>query len=153
MGNVHVNKASRLYRYAARTWMIELVEKLNGLRFCQAKMGTGSNILSSRASLLPVNLQDTRRLEDWVGKGSGAVNRGGRTAKASQPANGGGGSAPRTAPRRPGGSAACSADHRPCARIRTSRQTCAPGSSRWVHLASATCATQCCQTIVHRPGS
>ena len=35
----------------------------------------------------------TRRLEDWVGKSSGAVNRGGRLAKASQPADGEGGAA------------------------------------------------------------
>ena len=35
----------------------------------------------------------TRRLEDWVGKSSGAMNRGGRPTKASQPAEGEGGAA------------------------------------------------------------
>ena len=35
----------------------------------------------------------TLRLEEWVGKSSGAVNRGGRLAKASQPADGEGGAA------------------------------------------------------------
>ena len=35
----------------------------------------------------------TRRLEDWVGKSSGAVNKGGRPTKASKPAWGEGGAA------------------------------------------------------------
>ena len=51
----------------------------------------------------------TRRLEDWVGNSSGALSRGGRPTKASQPAEGEGGAAaadsaaarPRSRPRRP----------------------------------------------------
>ena len=88
--------------------------------------------------------------EDWVGKRSGAVNMGGRRQRhpsgPSLPAEVGA-PPPRTAPWR--GHAAGRAGHRPCPRTRTSRQTCAPGSSRWAHLASATCAAQSCRRIGH----
>ena len=58
-GYVHVNKASRLYESAVRTWILDdrISGKIEWTLVCQANMGTGSNTRSSRESLLPVNLQ------------------------------------------------------------------------------------------------
>ena len=84
-----------------------------------------------------------RRLQDWMGKSSGAVNKGGRHP--SLPT--GVGEPPRTAPRR--GREAGHAVLRPFPRTQMSRQTapCAPGSSRWTYLASTACAAQSCRRI------
>ena len=124
--------------------MIESVKKLHRRLFC--KNGTGSNIRSSRAPLLPWNLQAVMAAPDASRTGWGTVNRGGRPAKASQPADSGGTPQPDSAAARPGPGGRPHS-HSPCPRTRTSRQKCAPGSSRWVHLASATFAAQSCRRI------
>ena len=56
--------------------MIESVEKLNGRQFCPAKVGTGSNIRSSRAFLLPVNLQPVMAAPTPRGLGGQQLGRG-----------------------------------------------------------------------------
>ena len=79
----------------------------------------------------------TRRLEDWVDKSSGAVNRGGRrwTPGKGIPAcrrrRGGGGHRPAAAADSAAARRAAGCEgHSPCPRTRTSRQTCAPGRAR-----------------------
>ena len=93
--------------------MIESVEKLNGRRWMPVLPGKNGDWRQHPLikSIFAACYGCTRSLEDsdWVGNSSGAVNRGGRPAKASQPAEGEGGAAaadstaakPRGRPRRP----------------------------------------------------
>ena len=75
--------------------MIESVEKLNGRRWMPVLPGKNGDWRQHPLikSIFAACDGGTRSLEDsdWVGNSSGAVNRGGRPAKASQPAEGEGG--------------------------------------------------------------
>ena len=149
-GYLHVDKDSRLYETTVGLGysMNESLEKLNGRRSCGLLPGRHGDWRQQPLikSIFAACDDGTRRLEDWVGKSSGAVNRGGRPAKASQR----GAPPPRTAPRR--GRAVGRSGHRPCPRTRAPgprRQPSAPGSSRCTHSANM------CRTIFsnNRPDS
>ena len=96
-GYVHVSKTSRLYESAVRTWILD--DRINGeiewTPDLPGKNGdwnlSGSNIRSSRASLLPVMAAPDASRTGWAT--ALWVNRGGRSAKASQAADGEGSAA------------------------------------------------------------
>ena len=151
-GYLHVDKDSRLYETTVGLGysMNESLEKLNGRRSCGLLPGRHGDWRQQPLikSIFAACDDGTRRLEDWVGKSSGAVNRGGRPAKASQPAEEEGAPPPRTAQRR--SRAAGRAGPRLCPVTRPRRQPSAQGFSRWTYLASATCAAQSCRQIGRR---
>ena len=88
----------------------------------------------------------TRRLEDWVGKGSGVISRGGRPAKASEPADGGWGAAAEDSAAartrgRPRGPAPVSEDSDEKADVRAMRAM--------LIKTGASCLRKMCRTIGH----
>ena len=121
-------------------FMIGSVEKLNGHQSCPAKIGTAGNIHSSRATFLPVMVAPDASRTGWARALALLIRV---YAQQRHP------SLPREVVGRGAASAdADSAGHSLCPRTRISRQKCvpcAPGSSRWLHLASATCAAQSCK--------
>ena len=86
-----------MYEAAVQTWIFHdrIRREIEWTPVCPAKWGpirSGSNIRSSRASVLPV-IAAPEASESRTGsaKSSGTVDRGGRPAKATKPADAGGG--------------------------------------------------------------
>ena len=93
-GYMHVNKASRLTETGVRNWIFDerIIGEIEWTPFMPGRLGDWRQEPPITTFFAGCD-GGTRRLEGWVGKSSGAVNRGGRPAKASQPADGDGGAA------------------------------------------------------------
>ena len=100
-GYLHVDKGSRLYETTVRTWILDerIIGEFEWTLDLPGRRGEWRQQPIIK-SIFAACDGGTRRLEDWVGNSSGTVNRGGRPAKASQPAAGRGGGRNRRGQRR-----------------------------------------------------
>ena len=78
-GYLHVDKASCLYETTVRTWILDerIIGEIEWTPVLPGKHGDWRQHPLIKCIFAACD-SGTRRLEDWVGKSSGAVNRGGR---------------------------------------------------------------------------